>query len=365
MLFWIVMFAIGAVQAAMLSLALWRRQANPWANRVLAVWLAIIAAHLALLAAHLAAPGAGLHNAVQIARVLPFLYVSLFFVYVRALTTGRGFSSADLVHAGGFLLALAWVLWSLAAGATTARETHWTSRWFDPLLFVWAAAYLAAALALVYRYRQAQRQRRSDGDRTALGWVVLMAASQLLIWGIAAAHALLDLPYVDYLLIYVAVAGWVCLVGWCSLAQPPVVAVPARHDVDPPSMPAYDPRMASVEARLSQLMSVDALYREPALTIAQLARRSGYPEYLVSAVINRRFGGNFWDYVNRCRIEAIRACLANPDDERTILEIAYDGGFTAKSTFNASFKRILGETPSAYRRRLAGDAATARRIPSD
>ena len=114
-----------------------------------------------------------------------------------------------------------------------------------------------------------------------------------------------------------------------------------------------DPRFDAVEARLSALMAGQALYREPALSIAQLARRSGYPEYLVSAVINRRLGGNFCEYVNVHRIEATRAALADPADARTILDIAYDAGFTAKSTFNTAFKRVVGETPSAYRRRHA------------
>lgn len=97
-----------------------------------------------------------------------------------------------------------------------------------------------------------------------------------------------------------------------------------------------------------------ALYREPALTIGQLARRSGYPEYLVSAVINRRCGGTFWDYVNRLRVEAVRERLCDGADTRTLLDIAYDCGFTSKSTFNAAFKRQVGDTPSAYRRAHAG-----------
>ncbi|WP_242109530.1 helix-turn-helix domain-containing protein [Luteimonas aquatica] len=115
--------------------------------------------------------------------------------------------------------------------------------------------------------------------------------------------------------------------------------------------------------------------REPALTIGQLARRSGYPEYLVSAVINRRFDGHFWDYINRQRIEAASAHLADASDARSILEIAYACGFTSKSTFNAAFKRQLGQTPSAYRqgrvpgaqRPQARSAATAAasRTPPD
>src|SRR5690606_17638889 len=156
------------------------------------------------------------------------------------------------------------------------------------------------------------------------------------------AHAMSALAVFDYLLIYAAVAAWVCVVGWFSLGQPPI-AEPLREQAtvaDPmPREDDDDPRFDAVEARLSALMSAQALYREPALGIAQLARRSGYPEYLVSAVINRRLGGNFWEYVNRHRVEAVRACLADADDRRGILEIAYDAGFTSKSTFNTAFRR--------------------------
>ena len=73
----------------------------------------------------------------------------------------------------------------------------------------------------------------------------------------------------------------------------------------------------------------------------------------MSAVINRRLGGNFWEYVNRHRIEAVRASLSDPAESRAILELAYDAGFTSKSTFNTAFKRLVGETPSAFRRRHA------------
>ena len=129
----------------------------------------------------------------------------------------------------------------------------------------------------------------------------------------------------------------------------------------PDTMGPDDARFPAVEARLAQLMDGDdALYREPALTIGQVAKRSGYPEYLVSAVINRRFGGTFWDYINRLRIEAVRVRLADRGDACTILDIAYDCGFTSKSTFNAAFKRQVGETPSDYRKRHGqGEAVTA------
>jgi hypothetical protein len=49
---WTIVFAIGAAQAVLLSLALWRRPVNAGANRVLAVWIALIGIDLAVKAVY-------------------------------------------------------------------------------------------------------------------------------------------------------------------------------------------------------------------------------------------------------------------------------------------------------------------------
>ncbi|WP_257386978.1 helix-turn-helix domain-containing protein [Tahibacter caeni] len=171
--------------------------------------------------------------------------------------------------------------------------------------------------------------------------------------GIATLQWLSNIPWIDYPLIYGAVVAWMFTVGYLSLGQTAVPAPPAALPEAPvPAGDATDDaRFPAVEARLAQLMQAERLYREPALSIGQLARRSGYPEYLVSAVINRRFAGTFWDYINRLHIEDVRRCLDDAASERTILGIAYASGFTSKSTLNTAFKREVGQTPSAYRQR--------------
>lgn len=365
---WVIVYAIAAAQAVLLALALWRRPANAAANRILSAWTALVGIDLAVRALHLAAPDDRWSLAYSVASLFPFLHASLFYLYVRALTTARGFAARDAVHLAGFAIAL----------AIAAPELFAKGRWASPgigyalFLYAYALAYVAAALVRIARFRRELRAHRADADRQSLRWLGAMALSQVAIWCIAVLQDLVRIPYVDYYLIYGAVALWVFVIGWFSLAQPPVPAQPeadagagqATHGAtDAPLAPALDEaaddaRIPEVEARLAHLMAGERLYREPALTIAQLARRSGYPEYLVSVVINRRLGGTFWDYINRLRIEAVREDLANPADARTILDIAYACGFTSKSTFNAAFKRQLGETPSDYRRRQA-DAARA------
>jgi AraC-like DNA-binding protein len=363
---WIFVYTAAAAQAALLALALWRRSANPEANRILAVWVALTGLDLAVKAVYWSLLSPEWFRVYRFVALFPFLYGSLFYLYVRALTQARAFRWRDSVHLLGFvvmlLLSLRVLLMSHAQ--IQALSTRWIDGersvgvWFDGPLFVYSLSYVAAALMLVRRYRRLLRDHRSDADRLSLRWLDAMAVCQALIWGIGIVQSVVYLPIVNYGLLFGMVAAWVCVVGWFSLGQPPVISEPAAPEPEavktastPASSADDDTRFEAVEARLAQLMRGDeALYLEPALTIGQVAKRSGYPEYLVSAVINRRFGCTFWDYVNRLRVDAARGHLADARDARTILDIAYACGFTSKSTFNAAFKRQIGETPSSYRK---------------
>ena len=363
--FWVYVYIAAAVQAALLALALWRRPANREANRLLAVWVALAGIDLAVKAAYWHTLAPEWFRAYRFVALFPFLYGSLFFLYVRALTRGLGFRWRDARHLLGFVAMLLVTSPVLLGGAARlqAMSASWIAgersigSWFDLALFVYSLSYVAAALVQVHRYRRRLRERRSDADRLSLRWIDTMAACQVVIWCIAVVQALVYLPILNYGLLFGAIAGWICVVGWFSLGQPPVAVEPESDPADenPEALTAAagadDARCDAVQARLAALMDGAApLYLEPALTIGQVAKRSGYPEYLVSTVINRRFGGTFWDYINRLRVEAARGCLADAGDTRSILDIAYACGFTSKSTFNAAFKRQLGDTPSGYRK---------------
>jgi AraC-like DNA-binding protein len=362
MTFWVFLYFAAALQAALLALALWRRPANREANRLLAVWVALAGLDLAVKATYWHTLAPEWFRAYRFVALFPFLYGSLFYLYVRALTQGRGFRWRDGVHLLGFgaMFVANGYVWTMDHARIAALSASWIAGqrnvgvWFDGPLFVYGLSYVAAALRRVHRYRRELRQRRSDADRHSLRWIDALALCQIVIWIVAVVQAVVWMPVINYMLLFGLVAGWVCVVGWFSLNQPPVAVEP-----DPPPAPAPeradaapdDARADAVEARLAELMDGSApLYLEPALTIGEVARRSGYPEYLVSTVINRRSGGTFWDYINRLRVEAARACLADAGDTRTILDIAYACGFTSKSTFNAAFKRQVGETPSGYRK---------------
>lgn len=380
--FWVYIYFAAAVQAALLGLALWRRPANREANHILGAWVLLAGLDLAVKAAYWHTLAAEWFRAYRFVALFPYLYGSLFYLYVRALTRGRGFRGRDSVHLLGFavMLLLNGYVWTMDHAQIAALSGRWIAGerligwWFSIPLLVYSISYVAAALLRVRRYRRGLCDRQSDADRHSLRWIDTLAWCQVAIWLLATAVTMQQWfdPWLfnGYALLFGVVAAWVCVVGWFSLNEPPVIREPESPAPVTGSFDAVpdDARFDAVQECLAGLMTgSEPLYLQPALTIGQLARRSGYPEYLVSAVINRRLGGSFWEYINRLRVEAARACLADVGDERTVLDIAYACGFTSKSTFNAAFKRQLGDTPSAYRKAMrtpplmaAGDGAGRR-----
>lgn len=364
---WMLVYAVGAAQGLMLAIALLQRQGRTAADRLLAGWMLLVAVDLAVRVWAMADPGVHTFKPMRVVSLFPFLHGSLFYLYVRSVIRGRGLGWGDMRHAFGFLIALLLIvdlLWVPPGELEAIIVDYWSGAFqgrqlaVNLGLFGWSLSYVGAAVLAIYRYRRRLLATRSDGHPGVLGWLMVMAACQCVIWVIALGQWLLPVDWLPYRMIYVAVAAWVLLVGYLSLLRPrePVAGEDPQSSAGDPESPdeaspvEEDPRFDEVEARLRQLMEAQQIFREPALSMAALARRSGYPEYLVSAVINRRFGCPFWDYVNRHRVDAARACLQNPNDRRTALDIAYDCGFTSKSTFNAAFKRLLGRTPSALRR---------------
>ena len=103
--------------------------------------------------------------------------------------------------------------------------------------------------------------------------------------------------------------------------------------------------------RLLEAMEREKLYLDPLLTLPSLAKKLSIPvlTYL-SQVINESFNLNFYDFINRYRIdECCRQLLSTiAGINATILEIAYSVGFNSKSTFNEAFKKFTGITPTEF-----------------
>lgn len=99
--------------------------------------------------------------------------------------------------------------------------------------------------------------------------------------------------------------------------------------------------------RIHQQMEIQQLFRSKGLTVADLAESVGSNRTYVSACINNEAGQSFSDYVNKWRIEYAMK-LMKTDSALTISEVADKAGFTDRSTFYRSFKKISGMSPTEW-----------------
>ncbi len=103
--------------------------------------------------------------------------------------------------------------------------------------------------------------------------------------------------------------------------------------------------------RLLQLMEKEKIYLKPDLNLKTLAQHLNVHYNYLSQIINEQLHQGFNDFINNYRIEAAKKKLLDPaEDNKTILDIAYDTGFYSKSVFNTAFKKFTGMTPSEFKR---------------
>jgi AraC-like DNA-binding protein len=182
---------------------------------------------------------------------------------------------------------------------------------------------------------------------------VNIALTVLIAWGVFSEDATEDKVSALHSLAVLALF-WV--IGVWGLRQRPGLVRRFESEVDQPELPpaqkyeksALDAERANRIARkIEAAMSQDLLYREPDLSLWDLAKHIGVTSHYVSQTLNTHLGKSFFELVNGWRIKDALTQLKTTD--ATILVIAYDVGFNSRSAFYKAFKRETGKTPSDLR----------------
>lgn len=85
------------------------------------------------------------------------------------------------------------------------------------------------------------------------------------------------------------------------------------------------------------------------ISLDQIARALHVSTFYFCKMFKKATGLTFTDYLGRVRIERAKALLCNPN--LRISEVAFEAGFGSLTHFNRLFRKLAGESPTAWRER--------------
>jgi AraC-like DNA-binding protein len=395
-----ILLAIGTVHGLVLAALLLCAKTNRLANRMLALLLVVVALRIVPYIIGFA----GFFDAYPWLSFLPcdfsLGYGALIWLYTRMICTGAPPAGwrRHLVPA-----AMQGAYYAVMFLQPLPVKNRWNDTvhepWIVPMELAWALSAMCAYLLLARRdyvlYQRWLDDDLSNREEFRLTWLRLFLTTfgvTLLLW---TGTVLFDvfvrhLNYFDRFPLYL----WFSLLVYglgvgglrgAGLAYPraletrdserrmpasaqglyagPIVvaAVPDGLAVASASRPSTtverQPNWMETGNRWRDLVRAEGWWRDPDLTAPMLARHLATNTTYLSKALNDGLGQNFNEFVNRLRVDAVKAELVRPDLRRDVLAIALDAGFSSKASFNRVFKRLTGQTPTDFRRVSAGPAS--------
>ncbi len=124
-----------------------------------------------------------------------------------------------------------------------------------------------------------------------------------------------------------------------------------RHDYAYSNSAIESEEVDQLKENLMRFMNQTQVYLNRDLKMIEIASNLKISEHKLSQLLNIHLGTNFFEFINRYRIEKARVLLKDPEYKKYKIEtIAKECGFNSKSTFNEAFKKLEGITPSVFKK---------------
>ncbi|HEY8958665.1 helix-turn-helix transcriptional regulator [Chitinophaga sp.] len=303
---------------------------------------------------------------------LPLLHGPFLYLYISSLTNQKS-RFPGILHFLPFLLAylvLAPVLLSMPAqdwlNEVKAQQFRPFFNGFLVVIIISGITYVILSLILLHRHRKNIADQFSSTDKITLNWLRYLIAGIGVIWGVV-------IFYRTPQTLYISVALFMFFIGYFGIKQvgifcdPPLIA-PLPTVVPADALPTVEAasetgagkmkyertgvteeEVGKIHEALINLMQGKQLYKEPELTLGDLAKELQVHPSILSQVINSQEQMSFYDYINTQRVAAFKQILQQPESRQfTLLSLAFECGFNSKSSFNRNFRKMMQCSPTDY-----------------
>jgi len=378
---------IGISQTFLAGILMVAKKPRMLANQILAAWLVLICTEMVIV----------LLNETLIdlytIKILPFTYGPLLLLYARWMTTEHPvFHPRFLWHFSPFFIFLIASLVFIDEPVMSGTHGFLVTDRFVSFRIVYAVtffisitAYSVATFVVIHRHQRQLFQLVSySSGRITLQWLkglsITFYTGYVLMFIFGGVDIMVGfMPFDPYEISFIGLTILTFLFTIFGFNQPSIFEEVVREhivkestdqnngenaeetededddDEEKPAQKKYarsglkEQDVASYLNMIEEHMATNKPYLERELNIYDLSSQLNIPRHFLSEVINEHMGKNFYSLVNEYRVEEVKRRMVNPKYKHlTILAIAFDAGFNAKSSFNTVFKEKTGMTPSEY-----------------
>lgn len=384
---------LGATQGFFLAFILARlKRGNIQANRILAALVFVISIALASVLLLYPAVYNVVPYLIRISDPMRLLFAPLIYLYVVSLTGGQ-VNRRSLFHFTPFVLYVLYLIPTFYVLPLAERIVFITEaqagKWLSYNIYLvgrslYFLLYLVLSFRVLRRYSARIKDLFSSVEQINFSWLRNVLVAMTIWWfpqfitTIGPFFGYLDIPVLNRLLGFLG-ALWMYLLGYMAFLKADPFVNPAaspthisatkaaqlaaeheryeQHEYEilhSQRQEQSSTQSSSLEDRtllehFKAFMQREKPYLDSELTLQKLSEQVGVPTYRLSQLMNTHLNQNFFDVVNRYRVEEWKRRIVDASPSMTIQEIAFQVGFNSKSSFNAAFKKHTGQTPTEYR----------------
>ena len=362
-------FIIGGTLALFFELLLLSKKNKCLCDKILAFWMFIMGVHLFLYYFYTRELYYAYPYLMGSATALPLFHGPLLFLYTGSVT--RYFIKWKPIYLLHFLPVVVFMAiffdFYISSGdgeikfiKNIFKNPYDLYRFNLPSILISGFSYIFLTALLFRRHKHNILNNLSNSnENNNLLWLRNLLSGMLLIWLIVLLSQFVLNSSIQDDLIYITVSLFVVFIGFFGLRQGNIfVNLPDNCLIEgliEENQPRYsrsglkEEQAAEIEHKLAELMEHRKLFIDENISLPSLAGLMNvHPNYL-SQVINERFKKNFYEFINSYRVEEFKSKVSvEKNRNKTFFALALDCGFNSKASFNSSFKKITGITPSQF-----------------
>lgn len=289
-----------------------------------------------------------------------FLYGPVLYFYFKRITQNYSFQKRDLLHLLPTVVFAIMLIPIFAMSADSKIEIMLGQGSYSSLPYLVPATIVKVISLFVYGvltvkvYRSRMKQASTDVKSFRLQRTIVIIHGVYAVFYALYAFILVQYSFGSQLLHIqlLAMTGLVLYIGYIAYANPLALigaVKTVKKTVAKYQNSGLTPSFSTeLKEQLVALLEEEKVYRESSIKLEYIADRLGTTRHNASQVINEHFNLNFFELINKYRVEEAMERLKNNEENLNIIDIAYEVGYNNKVTFNKSFKRFCDLTPTQF-----------------